>query len=132
MYGPNPWLSCRMSTYLSNGPFKIKLAPMFSSLSMGQHFQGFPRSPALPNPKIIPKASQNHPKSIPKSSQKHPKIIPKSSQKHPKIIPKAPQNHRPSPSQKGEDPRAPWSQAGVGSPFIQGSRGVPLRVDSKN
>ena len=43
-----------------------------------------------------------------------------------------PPGTRPSPSQKGEDPRVPWSQAGVGSPFIQGSRGVPLRVDSKN
>ena len=50
-----------------------KLDPMFSSLSTGQHFQGFPRSLALPNTKIIPK-SQNHPKSIPKASQKHPKI----------------------------------------------------------
>jgi hypothetical protein len=65
-----------------------KLDPMFSSLSMGQHFQGFPRSLGLPNTNITPKASQKHPKIIPKSSQsgfggvqtrrRPPKSIPKS------------------------------------------------------
>ena len=43
-----------------------------------------------------------------------------------------PPGTRASPSQKGEDPRVPWSQVGVGSPFIQGSRGAPLWADSKN
>ena len=32
------------------------------------------------------------------------------------------------PRQKDEDTRVPWSQAGVGSPFNQFSRGIPLRV----
>ena len=68
MYGQNPWLSCRMSTYLSNGPFKTWSnvfqfvdGSAFSRLSKVASFTKY----------------QNHPK-IPKSSQKHPKSIPKS------------------------------------------------------